>query len=56
MIFKMTHPKTLFQKLWDLHYVGNRKDGKEIIYIDRHVIHELHVPHAFARLKKSTRS
>jgi 3-isopropylmalate/(R)-2-methylmalate dehydratase large subunit len=56
MIFKMTHPKTLFQKLWDLHYVGNRKDGKEIIYIDRHVIHELHVPHAFARLKKSNRA
>ena len=48
--------KTLFDKLWDLHLVGQRSDGKNIIYIDRHVIHELHVPHTFSRLKKSNRS
>jgi 3-isopropylmalate/(R)-2-methylmalate dehydratase large subunit len=51
----MTHPETLFEKIWKLHHIGTRKDGKDILYIDRHIIHELHVPHAFMRLKKSKR-
>ena len=45
--------KTLFDKIWTNHSVGFRSDGKELLYIDRHVIHELHVPHAFSRLSKS---
>jgi 3-isopropylmalate/(R)-2-methylmalate dehydratase large subunit len=51
----MKNAQTLFDKLWDLHNVGVRSDGKHLIYIDRHVIHELHVPHTFSRLKKSNR-
>jgi len=45
--------KTIFDKIWNNHSVGFRTDGKELLYIDRHVIHELHVPHAFSRLSKS---
>jgi 3-isopropylmalate/(R)-2-methylmalate dehydratase large subunit len=52
----MTHVKTLFDKIWDRHSVGKRADGKHLLYIDRHVIHELHVPHAFKRLEQSGRS
>ena len=40
-------PKTLFDKIWDAHLVARRADGRELIYIDRHVLHELHAPHAF---------
>ncbi len=42
--------RTLFDKIWDLHHVGTRLDGRELLYIDRHVVHELHAPHAFADL------
>lgn len=42
--------KTLFDKIWDLHHVGTRADGRELLYIDRHAVHELHAPHAFAEL------
>jgi len=51
----MNHVKTLFDKIWDKHSVGKRADGKHLLYIDRHVIHELHVPHAFKRLEQSGR-
>ena len=40
-------PRTLFEKIWDDHLVAKRGDGRELIYIDRHVLHELHAPHAF---------
>jgi 3-isopropylmalate/(R)-2-methylmalate dehydratase large subunit len=44
---------TLFDKIWDGHKVGQRPaDGRTLIYIDRHVIHDLHAPHAFAKLRK----
>ena len=42
-------PRTLFDKIWDAHLVGQRADGRDLIYIDRHVLHELHAPHAFRR-------
>jgi 3-isopropylmalate/(R)-2-methylmalate dehydratase large subunit len=48
--------RTLFDKIWDFHRVGVRTDGRELIYIDRHVLHELHAHHAFAQLEKQTRS
>ncbi len=48
--------RTLFDKIWDLHLVGQRADGRELLYIDRHVVHELHAPHAFADLQKAGRS
>ena len=48
-------PKTLFDKIWDAHLVARRADGRDLIYIDRHVLHELHAPHAFEQLQKQQR-
>jgi 3-isopropylmalate/(R)-2-methylmalate dehydratase large subunit len=47
--------QTLFEKIWDAHLVARRGDGRELIYIDRHVLHELHAPHAFEQLAKQAR-
>ncbi|MGA9428265.1 MAG: aconitase family protein, partial [Xanthobacteraceae bacterium] len=51
-----TLPRTLFDKVWDFHCVGQRADGRDLIYIDRHVLHELHAHHAFAQLRKQQRT
>jgi 3-isopropylmalate/(R)-2-methylmalate dehydratase large subunit len=48
-------PGTLFDKIWDAHLVGQRADGRDLIYIDRHVLHELHAHHAFTQLEKQNR-
>ena len=48
-------PRTLFDKIWDAHLVARRGDGRDLIYIDRHVLHELHAPHAFEQLQKQHR-
>ena len=48
-------PATLFDKIWDSHLVARRADGRDLIYIDRHVLHELHAPHAFEQLQKQQR-
>ena len=48
--------QTLFDKIWEAHCVGQRADGRSLIYIDRHVVHELHAPHAFADLEKKERT
>lgn len=47
--------RTLFDKIWDAHRVGTRADGRDLIYMDRHVLHELHAPHAFECLQKAGR-
>ena len=46
---------TLFDKIWSAHYVATRPDGRDLIYIDRHVLHELHAPHAFEKLAQTGR-
>src|SRR5499427_6769055 len=48
-------PQTLFDKIWEAHLVGRRADGRDLVYIDRHVLHELHAPHAFEQLEKQAR-
>lgn len=48
-------PQTLFDKIWDSHLVGRRADGRDLIYMDRHVVHDLHGPHAYAKLDKAGR-
>ncbi|MGB7038108.1 MAG: 3-isopropylmalate dehydratase large subunit [Xanthobacteraceae bacterium] len=48
-------PRTLFDKIWDFHRIGQRGDGRDLLYIDRHVLHELHAHHAFAQLEKQGR-
>ena len=44
--------KTLFEKIWDKHVVKSITDGPDVIYIDKHFIHEVTSPQAFAGLEK----
>lgn len=44
--------KTLFEKIWDSHVVAKIKDGPDVLYIDKHLIHEVTSPQAFAGLEK----
>jgi 3-isopropylmalate/(R)-2-methylmalate dehydratase large subunit len=44
--------KTLFEKIWDKHVVKSIADGPDVIYIDKHFIHEVTSPQAFAGLEK----
>jgi 3-isopropylmalate/(R)-2-methylmalate dehydratase large subunit len=47
--------KTLYDKLWDSHLVKQRDDGSALIYIDRHIIHEVTSPQAFEGLRLAKR-
>ena len=47
----MSSPKTLYDKIWNDHVVTNNDDGTSIIYIDRHLVHEVTSPQAFEGLK-----
>ncbi len=47
--------KTLYDKLWDAHLVQNRDDGSALIYIDRHIVHEVTSPQAFEGLRLAGR-
>lgn len=47
--------KTLYDKLWDDHLVKQRDDGSALIYIDRHIIHEVTTPQAFDGLRLAGR-
>ena len=43
--------KTLFDKVWDAHVVETIPNGPEILYIDKHLIHEVTSPQAFSELE-----
>ncbi|KPL49223.1 isopropylmalate isomerase [Xanthomonas axonopodis] len=47
--------KTLYDKLWELHEVTRRDDGSSLIYIDRHILHEVTSPQAFEGLRLAGR-
>ena len=47
--------QTLFQKLWDAHVVHVEDDGTTLLYIDRHLVHEVTSPQAFEGLKLANR-
>ena len=47
--------KTLYDKLWDMHEVKRRDDGSSLIYIDRHILHEVTSPQAFEGLRLAGR-
>ena len=47
--------KTLYDKIWDAHLVKQREDGTALIYIDRHLIHEVTSPQAFEGLRLAGR-
>ena len=49
-------PSTLYDKLWNLHEVIQREDGTHLLYIDRHLIHEVTSPQAFEGLKLASRN
>ncbi|MEY4671837.1 MAG: 3-isopropylmalate dehydratase large subunit [Pseudomonadota bacterium] len=48
-------PRTLYQKIWDAHIVETRDDGTALIFIDRHLVHEVTSPQAFESLRAAGR-
>ena len=52
----MSAPKTLFDKIWNAHLVHQQEDGTCLIYIDRHLVHEVTSPQAFEGLRNTGRA
>ena len=48
-------PRTLYEKIWDDHVVETREDGTSLVYIDRHLVHEVTSPQAFEALRLAGR-
>ena len=51
----MSEAKTLYDKIWDAHIVDEQDDGTCLVYIDRHLVHEVTSPQAFEGLRNSGR-
>ena len=51
----MGNPKTLFDKIWASHVINQQEDGTCLIYIDRHLVHEVTSPQAFEGLRDAGR-
>src|SRR5437764_371175 len=51
----MAKPRTLYDKIWDDHVVDEQPDGTCLLYIDRHLVHEVTSPQAFDGLRLSGR-
>ncbi len=51
----MTAPRTLYDKIWDDHVVDTQEDGTCLLYIDRHLVHEVTSPQAFEGLRMAGR-
>ena len=52
----MAQPQTLFDKIWATHLVDAQDDGTCLIYIDRHLVHEVTSPQAFEGLRNNGRA
>src|SRR6266571_617042 len=52
----MAKPRTLYDKIWDDHLVDEQPDGTCLLYIDRHLVHEVTSPQAFEGLRLSGRN
>jgi 3-isopropylmalate/(R)-2-methylmalate dehydratase large subunit len=52
----MNGPTTLYDKIWESHLVDARDDGTCLLYIDRHLVHEVTSPQAFEGLRNTKRS
>ncbi|MCR2833109.1 3-isopropylmalate dehydratase large subunit [Parerythrobacter lacustris] len=50
-----SRPRTLYEKIWDAHVVETRDDGTSILFIDRHLVHEVTSPQAFEALRLAGR-
>jgi len=48
-------PKTLYDKIWNEHLVHKQEDGTSLLFVDRHLIHEVTSPQAFEGLRNSNR-
>ena len=48
-------PKTLYDKIWENHLVHEQNDGTALIYVDRHLVHEVTSPQAFEGLRLQKR-
>jgi 3-isopropylmalate/(R)-2-methylmalate dehydratase large subunit len=48
-------PRTLYEKIWDAHVIERRDDGTSLIFIDRHLVHEVTSPQAFEALRLNGR-
>ena len=48
-------PRTLYDKIWEDHLVDEQPDGTCLIYVDRHLVHEVTSPQAFEGLRLSGR-
>ena len=51
----MSTPQTLYEKIWNAHVVEQRDDGTCLIFIDRHLVHEVTSPQAFEGLRAAGR-
>jgi 3-isopropylmalate/(R)-2-methylmalate dehydratase large subunit len=51
----MTRPRTLYDKIWNDHLVDTQPDGTALLYIDRHLVHEVTSPQAFEGLRMTGR-
>ncbi|MTI18452.1 3-isopropylmalate dehydratase large subunit [Rhodobacteraceae bacterium RKSG542] len=51
----MSQAKTLYDKIWDHHVVNTQEDGTSLLYIDRHLVHEVTSPQAFEGLRMTGR-
>ena len=49
-------PQTLYDKIWNQHVVHKQDDGTTLLYVDRHLIHEVTSPQAFEGLRLSKRN
>ena len=52
----MSGPETLYDKIWNAHLVKNNQDGTSLIYVDRHLVHEVTSPQAFEGLRLAGRT
>src|SRR6188508_3260409 len=50
-----SRPLTLYEKIWNAHVVERRDDGTCLIYVDRHLVHEVTSPQAFEGLRSTGR-
>ncbi len=51
----MKNPRTLYDKIWDDHLISTQEDGTGLLYIDRHLVHEVTSPQAFEGLRNAGR-
>ena len=51
----MAEPKTLYDKIWDKHLISEESDGTSLLFVDRHLVHEVTSPQAFEGLRLAGR-